>query len=136
MIISGSKTTSGNIAFLKDLADPNSPLIPMDEDYNTDSYLLDAEGDQFFIVTNKNAPNQKVVSVSANRPQEKYWKDFIPETEHVLSPSSGSGYFFAKYMVDAITKVFQYDSKGNNMGEVELPGVGTAGGFSGKKEVD
>ncbi|MBT4313553.1 MAG: S9 family peptidase [Flavobacteriaceae bacterium] len=136
LIISGSKTTSGNIAFLKDLADPNSPLIPMDEDYNTDSYLLDAEGDQFFIVTNKNAPNQKVVSVSANRPQEKYWKDFIPETEHVLSPSSGSGYFFAKYMVDAITKVFQYDSKGNNMGEVELPGVGTAGGFSGKKEVD
>ena len=136
LIISGSKTTSGNIAFLKDLADPNSPLIPMDEDYNTDSYLLDAEGDQFFIVTNKNAPNQKVVSVSANRPQEKYWKDFIPETEHVLSPSSGSGYFFAKYMVDAITKVFQYDSKGNNMGEVELPGVGTAGGFTGKKEVD
>ena len=136
LVISASKTTSGNISFLKDLRLPNNPLIPMDEDYSTDSYLLDAKGSQFYIVTNKNAPNQKVVKVSANRPHEKYWKDFIPETEHVLSPSSGSGYFFAKYMVDAITKVYQYDSKGNNMGEVKLPGIGTAGGFSGKKEVD
>ena len=136
LVISASKTTSGNISFLKDLRLPNNPLIPMDEDYSTDSYLLDAEGSQFYIVTNKNAPNQKVIKVSANRPHEKYWKDLIPETEHVLSPSSGSGYFFAKYMVDAITKVYQYDNKGNNMGEVKLPGIGTAGGFSGKKEVD
>ncbi|MDG1711831.1 MAG: prolyl oligopeptidase family serine peptidase [Flavobacteriaceae bacterium] len=136
LIISGSKTTSGNVSFLKNLSVPNSPLVPMDEDYNSDSYILSAKGSQFYIVTNKNAPNQKVVSATANRPQEKYWRDFIPETEHVLSPSSGSGYFFAKYMVDAITKVYQYDSKGNNMGEVKLPGIGTAGGFSGKKEVD
>lgn len=134
LIISASKTTSGNISFLKDLNTPNSPLIPMDEDYGSDSYLLDSDGDQFYIVTNKNAPNQKVVKVSAQRSQEKYWKDFIPETEHVLAPSSGGGFFFAKYMVDAITKVYQYDNKGNNLGEVELPGIGTAGGFSGKKK--
>jgi prolyl oligopeptidase len=136
LIISGSKTTSGNVSFLKDLSVPNSPLIPMDEDYSTDSYLLEAEGDRLYIVTNKNAPNQKVVTTSANHPQEKYWKDFIPETEHVLSPSSGGGFFFAKYMIDAITKVYQYDTQGNNRGEIELPGIGTAGGFNGKKEVD
>ena len=136
LIISGSKTTSGNVSFLKDLSVPNSPLIPMDEDYSNDSYLLEAEGDRLYIVTNKNAPNQKIVTTSANRPQEKYWKDFIPETEHVLSPSSGGGFFFAKYMIDAITKVYQYDKQGNNRGEIELPGIGTAGGFNGKKEVD
>ncbi|MFQ3340759.1 MAG: prolyl oligopeptidase [Flavobacteriaceae bacterium] len=137
LVVSGSKTTSGNVTFLKDLSQPlNSPLIPMDEDYSTDSYLLDAVGDLFYVVTNKNAPNQKVVTTSAKRPQEKYWKDFIPETNHVLSPSSGSGFFFARYMVDAITKVVQYDLKGNNLGEVKLPGIGTAGGFNGKKEAD
>ena len=136
LVVSASKTTSGNITFLKDLTIPDSPLIPMDQDYNTDSYLMDSEGSLFYIVTNTNAPNQKVVTATAKRPQEKYWKDFIPEAEHVLSPSSGSGFFFAKYMVDAITKVIQYDSKGNNLGEVKLPGIGTAGGFNGKKEVD
>ena len=136
LVVSASKTTSGNITFLKDLTIPDSPLIPMDQDYSTDSYLMDSEGSLFYIVTNTNAPNQKVVTATAKRPQEKYWKDFIPEAEHVLSPSSGSGFFFAKYMVDAITKVIQYDSKGNNLGEVKLPGIGTAGGFNGKKEVD
>ena len=136
LVVSASKTTSGNITFLKDLTIPDSPLIPMDQDYSTDSYLMDSEESLFYIVTNTNAPNQKVVTATAKRPQEKYWKDFIPETEHVLLPSSGSGFFFAKYMVDAITKVIQYDSKGNNLGEVKLPGIGTVGGFNGKKEVD
>ena len=136
LVVSASKTTSGNITFLKDLTIPDSPLIPMDQDYSTDSYLMDSEGSLFYIVTNTNAPNQKVVTATAKRPQEKYWKDFIPETEHVLSPSTGSGFFFAKYMVDAITKVIQYDSNGNNLGEVKLPGIGTAEGFNGKKEVD
>ena len=134
LFISASKTTSGNVSFLKDLKYSDSPLLVVDEDYNTDSYLLDSKGEQLYIVTNSNAPNQKVVTVSAKRPHEKNWRDFIPETEHVLSPSSGGGYFFAKYIVDVLTKVIQYDGDGNSMGEIELPGLGTASGWSGKKE--
>ncbi len=134
LFISASKTTSGNVSFLKDLKYSDSPLLVVDEDYNTDSYLLDSKGEQLYIVTNSNAPNQKVVTVSAKRPHEKNWRDFIPETEHVLSPSSGGGYFFAKYIVDVLTKVIQYDGDGKSMGEIELPGLGTASGWSGKKE--
>lgn len=136
LFISASKTTSGNVSFLKDLSKENSPLLSVDQDYSTDSYLLDSMGEQLFIVTNSNAPKQKVVQVNANRPQEKNWKDFIPETDHVLSPSSGGGYFFARYIVDVITKVVQYNAQGENLGEVELPGLGTAGGWNGKKEDD
>ncbi|MDA9588400.1 prolyl oligopeptidase family serine peptidase [Flavobacteriaceae bacterium] len=136
LFIPASKTTSGNVSFLKDLSKENSPLLLVDQDYSTDSYLLDSMGEQLFIVTNSNAPNQKVVQVNANRPQEKNWKDFIPETDHVLSPSSGGGYFFARYIVDVITKVVQYNAQGENLGEVELPGLGTAGGWNGKKEDD
>ncbi|MGA1775856.1 MAG: prolyl oligopeptidase family serine peptidase [Flavobacteriaceae bacterium] len=134
LFISASKTTSGNVSFLKDLKYSDSPLLVVDEDYNTDSYFLESKGEQLYIVTNSNAPNQKVVTVSAKRPHEKNWRDFIPETEHVLSPSSGGGYFFAKYIVDVLTKVIQYDGAGNSMGEIELPGLGTASGWSGKKE--
>ena len=134
LFISASKTTSGNVAFLKDLSQENGPLHPVDESYSTDSYLLEALGDQLFIVTNSNAPNQKVITVNAKRPEEKNWKDFIPETEHVLSPSSGGGYFFARYIVDVITQVVQYNAKGDNMGIIELPGIGTARGWNGTKE--
>ena len=134
LFITASKTTSGNISLIKDLSILKSPLLKVDEDYNTDSYLLDAIKDNLYIVTNSNAPNKRVVKVSAKSPQEKNWKDFISETEHVLLPSSGGGYFFARYIVNVMTKVIQYDFKGNNMGEIKLPGIGTAGGWNGKME--
>ena len=134
LFITAAKTTSGNISFLKDLSRKGSPILIVDEDYSSDSYLLDALEDTLYIVSNSNAPNQKVVRVNAKNPQEANWKDFIPETEHVLSPSSGGGYFFARYIVDILTKVIQYDAEGNNMGEIQLPGLGNASGWYGKKE--
>ncbi|MEK9741203.1 MAG: prolyl oligopeptidase family serine peptidase [Flavobacteriaceae bacterium] len=134
LLVTASKTTSGNISFLKDLTQPNTPLVAVDTDYDTDSYLLESLGSTLYLVTNKNAPNQKVVTVQAKAPNESNWTDFIPETEHVLSPSSGGGYFFARYMVDALTQVIQYDAKGNAMGEIELPGIGTASGWNGEPD--
>ena len=134
LFITASKTTSGNISLIKDLSILKSPLLKVDEDYNTDSYLLDAIKDNLYIVTNSHAPNKRVVKVSAKDPQEKNWNDFISETEHVLLPSSGGGYFFARYIVNVMTKVIQYDFKGNDMGEIKLPGIGTAGGWNGKIE--
>lgn len=134
LFVSASKTTSGNVSFLKDLSRAKTPLLSVDDDYKSDSYLLDSEGDKLYIVTNSNAPNQKVVTVNAKYPAQKNWNDFIPETEHVLSPSSGGGYFFARYIVDIVTKVIQYDANGKNMGEISLPGIGTARGWNAKKE--
>ena len=134
LIISASESTSGNKLLFKDLRKANSPLVLITDGYENDHYLLDSNGDRLFIVTNFNAPNQKVVEANASKPEQEHWKDFIPETDYVLSPSSGSGFFFAEYMVDAISKIHQYDSKGTNLGEVSLPGVGSVSEFSGEKE--
>jgi prolyl oligopeptidase len=73
-----------------------------------------------------------VVTVDTRNPNHENWIDFIPETENVLSLSSGAGYFFAEYMVDAISKVLQYDFDGNLVREVKLPGLGSSSGFGGK----
>ena len=59
LFISASKTTSGNVSFLKDLSKENSPLLSVDQDYSTDSYLLDSMGEQLFIVTNSNARSKR-----------------------------------------------------------------------------
>ena len=133
LIIDASKFTKGNISFLKSLKDDTSPLIPIDEDYTTDSYLVHSEKDRLFFVTNKNAPNNKVVSARVNSPNEKFWNDFIPEGENVLSISYSAGYFFAKYIVDVKSKILKFDLDGKNLGEIELPSIGTARGFNGKK---
>ena len=79
-----------------------------------------------------NAPNKKIVTVDAENPTQENWVDFIPETENVLQPTTGAGYFFANYMVNAVSKVLQYDFDGNLIREIKLPGIGSVTGFGGK----
>ncbi len=134
LLISPRVSTSGNKLYLKDLANPDSPLIKVLDHTESDTYLIDNVGSKLYFVTNLNAPNQKIVTVDASNPSPENWVDFIPETEHVLNPSTVGGYFFTEYMVDAISKVLQYDYDGKFIRQVELPGVGNAGGFGGKKE--
>jgi len=127
-------STSGSKLLMKDLSKPNSKIVTILDDFNTDSAVMENVGSTLYIITNKNAPNQKVVTVDASNPSPEHWKDFIPETENVLSASTSSGYIFASYMVDAVSQVKQYDYDGKLVREIELPGVGSAGGFGGKKE--
>ena len=134
LILEASNTTSGNKLFIKDLADPNSEIIPILKNEDSESSVIENVGSKLYIVTDLEAPNKKIITVDASDPAPENWVDFIPETENVLSSSTGGGYFFAEYMVDALSKVLQYDYEGNLMREVELPGMGSAGGFSGKKE--
>ncbi|MFH6603189.1 prolyl oligopeptidase family protein [Maribacter algicola] len=134
LVLTASTSTSGNKLFIKDLTQPNSKLVTVLDHTDSDSYVIDNVGSKLYIVTNMGAPNKKVVTVDASNPASENWVDFIPETENVLSPNTGGGYFFAEYMVDAISKVLQYDYEGNLVRQVDLPGLGSANGFGGKKE--
>lgn len=133
LVITAANSTYGNELYIKDLTNPNGKIVTLVDNFNNDCYVIDNEGDKLFIVTDKDAPNSKIVTADATNPAAP-WVDFIPETENVLSPSTGAGYFFAHYMKDAISQIKQYDYQGNLVREVELPGVGSAGGFGGKKE--
>lgn len=136
LIISRSVSTSGNELYLIDLEKSDGKVIPLITGFDNSSYVLENDKSKLYVVTNLNAPNQRIITVDAANPGMENWKDFIPETEYVLSPSKGSGFFFASYMVDAISKVFQYDYEGNQIREIVLPGVGSAGGFAGKKDAE
>jgi prolyl oligopeptidase len=136
LVVSASKSTSGNRLMIKDLTQPNSEFIDVIDTYDNDVYIIENEGSKLFLVTDKDAPNKKIVTVDASAPQTENWEDFIPETEHVLSPSTGSGYFFAEYMVDAVSQVKQFDYTGELVRDINLPGVGSVGGFGGKKEAE
>ncbi|QCE41281.1 prolyl oligopeptidase family serine peptidase [Psychroserpens sp. NJDZ02] len=134
LIISPRVSTSGNKLYIKDLTQPNSKLVEIIDNTDSDTYVITNEGSKLFLVTNLNAPNKKIVTVDASNPTPENWVDFIPETKNVLSPSTAGGYFFTEYMVDAVSKVMQYDYDGKLVREVKLPGVGSAAGFGAKKE--
>ncbi|HLT52676.1 MAG TPA: prolyl oligopeptidase family serine peptidase, partial [Flavobacteriaceae bacterium] len=134
LVITPRISTYGNKLYIKDLTKPNSPLVTILDNTDSGTYIIENVGTKLFLVTDKDAPNKKIVTVDASNPTPGNWVDFIPETEHVLSPSTGGGYFFAEYMVDAVSKVLQYDYEGKLVREVSLPGVGSVGGFGTKKE--
>ncbi|MCX2830369.1 prolyl oligopeptidase family serine peptidase [Microbulbifer thermotolerans] len=134
LVISGSNSTSGNDLYIRDLSQPDAPLVTVLDHFDSDTYVLDNVGSKLYLVTNLDAPNKKIVTVDAADPVPSNWEDLIPETEHVLSASTGGGYIFARYMVDALSRMYQYDFNGERIREIELPGPGTASSLSGKKE--
>jgi prolyl oligopeptidase len=136
LLISGSISTSGNDLYLQDLSKPNSELVTILPHSNSDTYVIDNQGSKLFLVTNLDADNKKIVSVDVAKPTSEYWLDLIPETDNVVSVSTGGGYIFTRYMVDAITKFYQYDYQGHKIREIELPGAGSASALSGKVEAE
>lgn len=136
LIISAANTTSGNKLFIKDLRETDAELTTILDNEDSTTGLLTNDGDRLILETNLDAPNRRLVAVDAAQPQAENWQDLIAETEHVLSASYGAGYIFARYMVDAVAQVKQFDYDGNHVRDIDLPGLGTVGGFSGKDEAD
>lgn len=134
LIISGAVSTYGNRLFLKDLTSEDSKLVTILDHTESATYVIENQDSKLFLVTDLNAPNKKIVTVDASAPTSDNWVDLIPETKNVLTASTGGGYFFTEYMVDAISKVYQYDYDGKQVREIKLPGVGSASSLDGKKE--
>ncbi|MDG2449930.1 MAG: S9 family peptidase, partial [Saprospiraceae bacterium] len=134
LVVYASQNTSGSQVYVRDLRKSNSPFIQLQDDYFKRASVMHNEGSTFYLLTNIDAPNYKLVSVDLKNPSQSTWKEIIPETDNVLGIGSGGGKLFADYLVDAKTEVKQYDMEGNLEKEIELPGIGTAYGFGGKKD--
>ncbi|WP_159472207.1 prolyl oligopeptidase family serine peptidase [Chryseobacterium sp. 18068] len=132
LIISAANATNGNELYVKDLK-KGGDFVQINKGFDINVNIVDTEGDNLFIFTDKDAPNMRLVKTTIQNPSPETWKDVIPETENVLGISGGGGYFFATYMVDAIDKVKQFDKTGKLIREISLPGKGNVGGFGGKE---
>ncbi|MFH7016483.1 prolyl oligopeptidase family protein [Flavobacterium sp. FlaQc-47] len=133
LVISAANSTYGNELYIKDLTKPNSPIVTIVDNFNSDNQVIENEGGKLFIETDLNAPNKRVITVDVSNPKPENWKDVIKETKDILSPSTGGGFFFANYTKDAVSFVQQYDYSGKLIREIKLPAIGTATGFGGKK---
>ena len=134
LFITASNLTDGNKLFVMNLTKDSNKIQVVSDDETTDDYVIETDGNTFYILTNSNAPNKKLVRTKYNRLNQKYWIDVIPETENVLNISVGGGYFFTEYYLDAISDVSQYDYNGKLIRKLDLPGLGSFSGLWGKKE--
>ena len=134
LFISASNTTSGNKLYIQDLRVSNGAIETILGHEDSDTYPTDNVGNRLIMTTDLGAPNRKVVTATYPNLSPESWTDLIPESENVLSVNTGGGYLFAEYMVDALSKAYQYDYNGKLIREVALPGLGSVGGLGGKKD--
>ncbi len=134
LFITASNLTDGNKLFMIDINSKDNYLNVIDDDESTDVNIIETDKTDIYIFTNHDAPKRRLIKTSTKNFDKSNWKDIIPEGKNVFTVSKGSGYFFAEYLEDAISKVYQYNYEGDLIREVNLPGIGNSGGFSGKRE--
>ncbi len=90
---------------------------------------------KFLVMTEVDAPNYRLVEVDPANPAKENWKDIIPQKKELLeSVSTGGGNLFASYLKDATTRIYRYKQDGTGEQAIQLPDLGSAGGFGGKRD--
>lgn len=85
-------------------------------------------GDTLYLFTTLDAPNGKLYAVDLTRPQREHWKTILPEREDAVLQSvrQARGLFVASYNKNVVTRLERFRMDGTPIGELELPGLGTA----------
>ena len=131
LILSISQGTSGDEIWYRDLKDKNQhDLRLLVKGFDTESSVIENDGNHLLVRTNYNAPNYRVVLIDPKNPARNNWKTIIAEKKEALQGvGTGGGNLFASYLKDASSKIVQYNFKGKAVREIKLPGIGSAGGF-------
>jgi prolyl oligopeptidase len=135
LIVYVSKGTSPkNMIYYKDLSKSDSMVMPLVDKLEASYGFIGNDGSTFYFETDKDAARGRVVAVDILK-ADKEWKEIIPEAKETLgSVSFINNQFVTNYLKDAYTQIRIYDMKGKFVRNVELPGIGTAGGFNGERD--
>src|SRR5688572_13649977 len=126
----------GNAVFVQDLSKPGSKFTPLIPTIGDDTYnVLESVRGELLVFTDNNAPNGRVVRIDPAKPEPANWKVILPEKPDTIdSIAVAGGKVIANYMKDVASKAYVHNLEGAFENEVELPGLGSAGGFGGNMD--
>ncbi|MBF2036595.1 MAG: S9 family peptidase [Leptolyngbyaceae cyanobacterium T60_A2020_046] len=128
-------TDPRNLVFYKDLRSPDSPVVELISEFEAEFSVIDNDGSRFWVRTDLDAPRGRVIAIDLGQPDRTAWRELIPESADTLQGVSVLNHqFVANYLKDARSQIKIFDLHGQFIREVELPGLGSAGGFDGKRE--
>jgi prolyl oligopeptidase len=136
LLLHQSKGTSPNNELaVKDLEDPHAPILRLIDTADATYASIDNDGTLFWLLTTLDAPNGKVILIDLNNPGREQWKTVIPESTNKLSDISiVDNTFIVNYLADAQSLVELRRLDGSLIERLALPAIGTAYGFSGRRE--
>lgn len=127
-------SSSKNMIYYKDLVN-DGPIVKLIDKPEAQNSIIDNLENKFLLLTNLDAPNNRVVMIDTQNPAKDNWITLIPESKNVIqSVSVMSEKLIVRYLKDANSSISVYDLAGKYLHDIELPAVGTASGFGGKKE--
>lgn len=92
-------------------------------------------GSEFYFRTDLDAPRHRIIAIDVERPERSAWKEIVPQSEHLLQEASMvGGRLVVEYLKDAKSAVTVFDREGKRIRDVDLPGIGSAGGFGGRED--
>ncbi|MBO0697712.1 MAG: S9 family peptidase [Zavarzinella sp.] len=118
----------------RDLTEPYAMPTDLIDNFDNDYTFIDNDGPVFYFRTDLKAPNGRLIAIDTRKPDKAHWNGIVPEAKNKLESVSLVGnQFVAVYLKDARTQVKLYTPDGTFLRELELPGIGTATGFGGKR---
>ena len=135
LVISSSEGTSPKRrVFYQELRRPAAPVVPLLPDFDAAYGFIDNDGPVFWFRTDLNAPRGRIVAIDLTRPDRANWKEIIPELpETLVQANVVNNQLVVIYLKDAHSQVRVFQLDGRPVREVALPGLGSAGGFAGKR---
>ncbi len=136
LIISVSKGTErNNLVLYKDLKDDKSKVVELIDKFEAKYNFVDNDGTVFWFQTDLDAPRGRVIAIDIENPERTRWKQVIKQRIDALrSATTVGGKFIGRYLANAATRIIVYNLDGTEAGEVELPGIGSARGFDGRRD--
>ena len=126
-------TSPKNQVFFKNLTMSRAPVLPVIDKFEAEYSFIGNDGSKFYFKTDKDAPKGKIVAVDVLE-ANKQWRDVVAESSVTLEGVSLiNNQFVINYLKDAYTEIRVHDLNGNYLKNIELPGIGSAGGFGGKR---
>jgi len=125
---------SKNLVFYKDLTNPQAQVVELISEFEASYSFIDCDGSVFWFTTDLDAPRGRVIAIDTKNPDREQWQEIIPQaTETLEGVGLLNNQFVADYLKDAHTQIKIFDLNGSFVREVALPGIGSAGGFGGKR---
>lgn len=136
LVVSVSRgTEEKHQLFYFDLEQPAGKAVELITGFDAAYTFVGNHGATLYLHTDLDAPRYRVIAIDLAHPEREHWREIIPQTESTLSSVGLVGeQLFASYLKDARSEVQVHDLAGKSLGEVALPGLGTAAGFGGRKE--
>jgi prolyl oligopeptidase len=115
--------------------EPHSEFKPLISEYGHEAAVIDNVGDKFLLMTDEDAPTNRVVLVDPTNPSAEHYQTIIPaKSETIEDVNYVSGKLIVTYLKDASNHAYIYDMNGKLEREIALPGIGSVTGFSGKRK--